>query len=347
MLFRYNLFIYTIMIVAGYPTEKIHLPSHLFSIRITRAISLIGGLLIACSTFCLFLGWLLKIEVILTLFGSKLCNLPTIVALTGCCIAIFMYNSSHKILFLMISFVNLWIGLFIVLSYFFHLPPFFSLFSTMSLRAGVIFVLLGYSQLIGISPAQHRFHYLQLILFIALFLGLFGFLESVYLLISTGQFISIEENSLAGSILLFTLTQSFLLAKTNRGFLGLFTTDTNSSQLARFSLIYYAILPPMLGILLLVEEKVGFLNSYGRLAFLILSQMLISVIITWINIKLLYPSEVENYLTKEALRINSVTLALDAKELSSKIDEVEKTKKALADKLNNRDSLIDYVDKFD
>lgn len=335
------------MIVSNYPTESIHLPSHLPSVKITRRISLIGGFIIILSSFSIFFGWLLKIDFLFFLFGNKLVNLPAIIALLACGITIFIYNSAHRILLLFLCIITLCIGLMTVLSYFFHLFSFFSLFSAINLRAGIIFVLLGYSQLINSSSTRHRFHYSQLILFIALFLGLFGLLESVYLLISTGEFLSFEENSLFGSILLFILTQSFLLAKTNRGFLGLFTTNTNSSQLARFSLIYYAILPPILGIFFLLEEKVGFLNSNGRLAVLILAQMLISVIITWINIKMLYPSDVENYLTKEALRINSMTLELDAKDLSSKINEVEKTKKALADKLNNRETLIEYVDNSD
>ncbi len=335
------------MIVSGYPTENIHLPSHRLSIRVARRISVIGGIIIALSASIIFFGWLLKIDFLFTFFGNNLFNLPTVIALAGCSLTIFFYNSTKKTLLIFLSFINLGIGLVTVLIYFFHPLSFLAIASAMNLRAGLIFVLLGYSLLISISRMHHRFHYSQLILFIALFLGLFGFLDSLYQLISTGQFISGGENSLVGSMLFFILCQSFLLAKSNRGFLGLFTTDTNSSKLARFSLIYYAILPSTLGILFLIEEKIGFLSSNGRLAFLILTLMLISVIITWINIKVLYPSEVENYLTKEALRINNITLELDTKDLSSKMDEVEKSKKDLADKLNNRDTLFDYIDQFD
>jgi hypothetical protein len=216
--------------------------------------------------------------------------------------------------------------------------------SAVNFKSGVFFLLIGLSFVLNAIKIPHRYHYAQLLVLIALAISLFGFLEIIYQFIAPGTVIIDGQNTFPATLLFFILCQSVILSKPDRGFIGLFTTDSLSSQLARLSLIYFAVLPPLLSILFLLFAKTGLFDPSGRLALLIVLLILMSVVITWINVKLLYPSEVEHYLMKEALRVNNISLELNAKDLSTKLIQLEQAEHVLKSKLNNQQTLTDLVD---
>src|SRR5258708_22742542 len=130
------------MLVSDYPTESIHLPTQPLSIRLTRVVSIVGGVFVALSTCAIFLAWLLRIDFLSSFFGRTLINLPIVIALIICSITIFFYSFIKQPFLVILGVIIFCIGFVTVLIYFYNSLSIFSGFSAMNLRAGVIFVLL-------------------------------------------------------------------------------------------------------------------------------------------------------------------------------------------------------------
>lgn len=338
-----------------YTVHNVKLPSNKFAVIMYQAISVIGGIIILCTAVIILLAIFSNISLFADIFGKKIVNMPTVIAFTSCGAVIYFYEKKklfHKwgidqtSLFIFFGFLVFFIGLLTGIA---HVLPKVSLLqyiSVVDVKSGFIFSLVGLSLLITFSRMPHKFHYSQLFLLAALAISLLGFLQNMYQFVTIDKFIFNEKHSFLGSWLLLVLAQSFMFARPDRGFIGLFTTDTNSSQLARRSIFYFAMLPPILGFYILAGESIGISDAYGRLALLVVAVIIMAIGITWLNIKLLYNSEVERYVMRETLRENNISLEMHAKDLSTKVGEMEKAKKRIADKLNHQQTLADLIESY-
>jgi hypothetical protein len=320
----------------SYPTQNIHLPPHRASISTLQAISLIGSGVIFLSALLLLTDLLFNLH----LFTQELVTIPTILAFLASSAVIFLYKKNRK--FRLLGVVPMIIGLLTLLSY--TLPlPFLTFLSAGSVNTGLFFVLIGLALFATILRIPHRYHFRQLAVSLVLSISLFGFLDNMYHFIVTGS-ITGGIATLLDSLLFFILSLSIIFMKPDRGFIGLFTTESRSSQLARMSFYYFITMPPLLGFLLLFGENLSILTPSGRLALLVVLVMLISIFVTWLNVRFLYRSEVEHFLMKEALRINNISLEMSATDLSSKVNELEKAKTEVTKKFDNQQSLVDIMD---
>jgi len=312
---------------AAYPTQNIHLPTNHTTLMIALFVSQAGSVFILIATIILFFDWLFGMHT----FGPSLTNLPVIAALIISAVAIFFYKKSNK--FQLLGLALILIGLFIFLTSLNGQTPNLA-------KNGIFFFFIGLSLIASILKIPHRYHFMQIITVAILTMNLYSFLAHIYELVS---FKANFNPAFWESIVFFILCQSILFIKPDRGFVGLFTSESRSAQLARMSLLYFTSLPICLGFFFLILGNLQIFDLNGRLALLVVVTILVSIIISWINIKVLYPTEVEHFVMKEALRVNNISLELDAEQLTSQVVRLEDDKQKIADKLNNEQTLSDIV----
>lgn len=318
-------------------TQNIHLPPHYPSVAFAHFISRTGAGII------LFIAGIFLCDIFLNLhlFSETVSNIPTVSGFIACASAVLLSKKNTK--FRLLGLVGIGIGL-ATIEYFFFMQNLFIPFSAGTLKVGVWFLLLGLSLLISITKIPHRYHFMQIIALLALSLSLFSFLELIYQYVSFTKTFPIIQNQLVTSFLFFLLAQSTILLKPGRGFMGLFLIDSQSSQLARISLFYFTLMPPLLGFLLIFGEKMNILDTHGRLALMVVGVTIVSIASTWINVRLLFPSEVEHFMMKDSLEKHNLSLELNATNLSTKIMELEEAKQEVTKKLNNQETLQDIME---
>jgi predicted membrane protein len=143
------------------------------------------------------------------------------------------------------------------------------------------------------------------------------------------------------SAIFVLLCISILLRWPDRGFVGIFTTDSISSKFSLRLLFINLIVTFIIGIIILIGMKKETYSAFEVIAVLIISFMLLSSVFAWINLKLLYRYELERFIMKEELRVHNITVNLDTEDLTDKMVELEDKNKEIADKLSSRNRLMD------
>lgn len=320
----------------SYPTQNIHLLPNRSSIRSAHTISFIGTLFVLLSAVVLLICRFFNFN----FWDASLTNVPIIVGFITTSAAILLSKKNTK--FQLLGMVPISLGLVTMLNTFLQISL-LSILSAGALKTGMLFVIIGLSLIISILKIPHRYHFMQIIIMAAVVISLFSFLEMLYHFILLGTF-SEGQAGPFGPLLFFILSQSIIFMKSDRGFIGLFNTDSRSSQLARMSIRYFIAMPPLLGLLLLLGENLHILNASSRLALLVVMVIVLSIALSWINVRSLYSSEVEHFLMREALRVNNISLELNATDLSTQITQLEKAKQDVAKKLENQQTLVDIMD---
>lgn len=204
--------------------------------------------------------------------------------------------------------------------------------------------LVGLALLANTTGFVHRHRFSQSLLVFGLFCNTFQLLDMLYRAMALNNSLFFLTRQFTVTLCLILLGQSLLFAKPARGIMSLFTTDSPSSVLALRFLFYIIFVPPAFGLAILLGEAMGIFHAESRLAIAIGSLMVMSVIATWLNTKLLYRVEQERYIMKEALRVHNINLETSASDLSSKIHTLEEEKQAVTDKIRNQKHLQDIED---
>lgn len=328
-----------------YPIENIHLPIHRRSDAIMQIIALTGGILAFGSGVLILIGALLQLPLLIHIFGKNLVNVPAAMAILVSSAAIVLYKIKKDLPLFLSGILLFIIGGLWILKTIFPQINMFLIFPTTNVQIGIFFLLFGGSAILSTLKIPHRFHVAQAILFPALLFSAFELINDSYQFILSGKIPhGLHQTTILGSLVFLLLCQSLMLIKPNRGFITLFNTETTSSLLARLTLMYFISVPPVLGLAVLIGGKLGFFTVNEKIAVLVVSMTAVSMMITWINVKLLYPAEVQYYLTKEAFRVNNLTLKLDTEDLSTKVNQLEKTKQEITGKLDHQHKLLDAVD---
>jgi hypothetical protein len=205
-------------------------------------------------------------------------------------------------------------------------------FENIGLLANFSFFLISLSIAIPyLKILVHRFHPAQFLAFISLIINLSLVLGFIY------QSLNNFPTFLLAVFFLF-LSISILLRWPGRGFVSYFNIESHISSLVRRTLLLNLLIIPLVGF-------IGILFSQ-YISNIIVSLVVISVILSWLNIKLLYNSELERFLMKEELRVHNINLKLNNEDLVVKMQELEKTKQNYASQLNYQNKFRDLAESL-
>jgi ABC-type transport system involved in cytochrome bd biosynthesis fused ATPase/permease subunit len=112
-------------------------------------------------------------------------------------------------------------------------------------------------------------------------------------------------------------------------------------------LIANIIITFILGFITLVGVRIGIYAQYEATAVLIVLLIVLTIIFSWINIRLLYRFELERFVMKEELRVHNIDLKLGNEELADKMTKLQETTKEYADKLSNQEKYKDVTSNLE
>jgi hypothetical protein len=186
----------------------------------------------------------------------------------------------------------------------------------------------------------NRFYFINLLVLIVLTINSVAFLGNFYQIFSPAK-LHLTYMSFSFSAIFVLLCISILLRWPDRGFVGIFTTDSISSKFSLRLLFINLTVTFVMGIIILIGMKNESFSTFEVLAVLIILFMVLSSILAWINLKLLYRYELERFIMKEELRVHNITVNLNNEDLTGKMTELEGRNKEIADKLSSRSKLMD------
>jgi hypothetical protein len=201
---------------------------------------------------------------------------------------------------------------------------------------GICFALMGTALILPRLKIDHRFRPSQLLILVVLIINTASVLGYVYQSISSSASLLIT-NPLYVSLIFIILCIAAAFHWPGRGFMGVFTTDTVSSLYALRLLIANISAIFILGFLILVGVESQFYNPRDAIALLAISVIVLSALLSWLNIKLLYKFELERFVMREELRIHNIGLKLGNEDLTVKMTELKEANKEYVGKLKYRD----------
>jgi len=211
-----------------------------------------------------------------------------------------------------------------------------------NLSIGFSFLLIGLALILLRTKASIRFHVVQLCIFVILVINSMAILGYLYLQLSPVK-LNVPYTPLSLAITFVMLCFAILLRWPARGLMGMFTTDSISSMFALELLVVNIVIIFILGFVSLVGVRLGIYASYEATAVLIMLLIVLTIILAWINIRLLYRFELERFVMKEELRVHNIDLRLGNEELVGKMTELQETTKEYADKLSNQEKYKDVI----
>ncbi len=217
-----------------------------------------------------------------------------------------------------------------------------SINSQIDLYAITIFCLVVSIFLLSVK-IPHRHHFSNLLAFVATLLSAYNFFNATYSILLLNVGISAIHDQLAISILLLLFSQTILLCKPDRGFLGMMTTNTTSSKVSLRFFFYFILIGPLTSFCILLGLKFQFFSNAMVIPLLVTLLTAFSIIMNWLNAKFLYKLELEKYLITEILRVNNIDLEVHSKDLKTQIAELEKEKKDIKDSVDYRNRLKDII----
>jgi len=206
------------------------------------------------------------------------------------------------------------------------------------------FLFVGLALVISQTKIIHRFHIVQLLMMMVVVVSEIVILGFLYQFFSTGTVTHILVIPINTSIFFAFLCHAWLLKWPNRGFVGMFTTDTLTTKFSLRILVSEALLIPMIGLICLVIGQSSFYSPSEIVALVVIVMIVMIGVFSWLNVKLLYKYDMEYFLMKESLRINNITIKMTSEEMVGKMLELEKTKGEYANKLNYQDNFRDVAE---
>ena len=333
----------------NYPVEGIHIPPKVEAVNLFQGISKLGGAIL------ILIGSFVTLAYLINTFGfrinvsSLLLNLPLGAGLVFGNIPLFLQKKAldqnqrhYKILSVALGLATLAIGITIIATSGIYLTnnPIFTANNIIALS----FILCGSSIIVSNSQVPHRYHFSQILVISILVFTTFKLIDTIYRLAlfysPTAQMVEF----FCLSAILIIYSQSILFTKPDRGFLGIFTSDSPSGVFAQRLLFYIIFLPSFEGLIIILGNLVKLYDIYTMMSITVVTFMFTYIGIAWINAKSLYRSEQERLVMREALRINNIHLELSKENLSNKVVELQKEKEQVSSKINNMESLKDIVD---
>jgi hypothetical protein len=317
--------------MGNYSLSKIHLPEDKLVVKALQTISLI------CATMCLIscvVGIIYPSEISISIIGFLFFSLTVFTEKKNNNL-IKSSNSSkqQKQLFTFLSIIfslaGFGVGVWLLFSGF--------------LVIGVCFNLISIALLLAHLKFTRKYHLLNLIMFVVLIMGIFSSMENIYAYFSSARPL-IMLTSLYISVSLVFISISILFAWPDRGFMYVFTADAVSNKYALRILLINLFINCIFGILIVLGIGWGMYSSFEAIAILVIVFIVCSSVLFWINLRLLYRSELERFLMKEELRVHNISIDLSKEDLVSKMVELEGTKNEYAKKLNYQKQVMEMAE---
>lgn len=209
---------------------------------------------------------------------------------------------------------------------------------------GLCFFLIGIALIPPFTRIPHRFHITQLLIFVVSGLSMFVVFENIYQIISG---VKLQQTiffpfSLALTFAFFCF--GILLRWSNRGFFGNFTLDSTGSRFSLRILLVNLIITPLISIITLVVFPIASRNAHQLLNIVVIFFTFASSLLIWINLKLLYPYELEHLLMRESLRAHNIDLTKEEETLKKKMTEIEQEKQQYKSELNIQSGWRNAID---
>lgn len=227
-----------------------------------------------------------------------------------------------------------------------HLNQVFPAVSTTAF-SGFCFFIIGLALIPPHTRLPHRFHITQFLVFGVLVVNLFTVLENVFQVLSSQPFQHIMIVPLPTAFIFVLFCLGILWRWSNRGFFGNFTIASDDSVLALRSLLANFISTPTIAFIVLAITRNSSYNVYQIVTLVITGIALVTALIIWINIKVLYKHDLEHYLLKESLRVHNVDLTLEKKAQEVKMKELDQEKQRYLEKLNYQNTFQNVAERLD
>ena len=354
----------------NYSLAGLHLPENKNLTRLLKDVSFIASLIILAGSTIVLLGWTGNIPLLKNLFLEN-APVPMLSAVAFLLSAISLLfevkigvlkagnkdkNSNFLFLssYLICSFFVLLIGILQIINYFSANSVSFSgiFYNNLTeekqavLTVGFNFLLVGLALLYARLKVSHRFHLVQFLALNVFVINSITILGYAYRLFTPFPYSHINYVPLNIAIFFFFLSIAISFRWPGRGFIGMFTTDSVSSMFSLKVFFIKILIIAVLGLLILVGTQINIYNQYEALVIFAILLMVLSLVLTWLNIKLLYKFELERFIMKEELRVHNIDLKLDNESLVGKMAELKEANKEYASKLNYREKYGNVIDEL-
>lgn len=204
-------------------------------------------------------------------------------------------------------------------------------------------VLVGLALLTARTRINHRYHLTQFLALCMLVISSTTILGYVYSPFFPSSFSRIVYMPLNAAVIFFLLSIAVSFRWSNRGFIGIFTVDSVSSNFSIQLLFSKVFFVAAVGFLSLIGAWIHVYNYHESIIVFAILTMTLSTCFAWLNTKLVYKIELERFLMREELKIHNISLALGNEELTSRMGDLEEEHKVIIDKLNNKEKYKDAV----
>lgn len=197
------------------------------------------------------------------------------------------------------------------------------------------FILLGLTLTIPYASfLHHRFHPTQLMAFLIFILNLEPVLNYIYKMLIPTLANQVSLAAFFTSWIFLLVSSAIIIRWPSRGIVSYFTTESISGSLARRTLLVNVLIIPF----------IGYLGLYVNFVLGLVALISMTAILSWINIRLLYSSEMENFLITQELKKHNVNLKMDNQGLAEKIQDLEVSKNRYLENLNYQDKFRDIAE---
>jgi len=332
------------MAESAYSLTGLHLLENRNLSHTLKHLSLAGGIIVLCISLVVLFGWVFTIALLKSFFfAAPPISLVTDVlfVMTSAAILPQFHKKSTENFKKWYSFTLLACGILVMGATIIRLVLYLSgpLEATSLIDFSFLFV--GLALVFSQTKIIHRFHIVQLLMMLVVIISEVVILGFFYQLFSTGTVIHLLVIPINTSILFLFLCHSILLKWPNRGFIGIFTTDTLTTKFSLRILVSEALIIPVIGLMCLVIGQSSFYSPSEIVALVVIIMIVLIGMFSWLNVKLLYKYDMEYFLMKEALRINNITIKMTSEEMVGKMLELEKAKGEYETKLNYQDKFRD------
>lgn len=324
-----------------YSLTGIHLPSNKYFIRNLKIFSKVLSLLVLLIGIINLIGWILRVPFFLYRSSESVITNPAEALLFILAAIAVLLQQKNKPAYAL---------------------PLWRIISAAA-YAGIIFLasiitIPGFNQQINLY-SKINFFLLSLILILLVinlrfinrmrFAQFFAVIIAGMAVFSVIQYMYTQQSimPLSSGISFLFICFSIVFTRAERGFMAVFTADSTSSILAIRLLITTTILFPFLGYLHILGVKSGLYNYPSGTALAVTVLILISTILIWFNMNILYNLELERFMIREELRVRNIKLAMDSEDLGGKLKELEQSEKKAIDRLNYQDTLKTVLEKFE
>ena len=323
----------------SYSLKGIHLPEDLDLILRIKGLARVISLVVAMFSVLVVAGWMTGIRYLKIMFvGPSVMPIEVAVSLLLIAIPLMfrLTNKTPKGLQVIYKSVTIVFGIVVGVGNLLH-------FSILNVSLS----LLGWALVLTRTKIPFRFKLMQLVAFGIVMLGLCAVMVNVYRYLASGLGTGIFDVPMNVGVLFALLGEALLLRWPNRGFMGLFNTESLTSVVAFRTLVLNMILTPVVGGIGLAVARRMSLAVFETVAAVVTIQMVVFAMLMWFGVKRLYEWELERLIAKEEARVRDLGLSLSNEDMKVKVAGLEETKERYLKNLRQMNGVWNLEEYFE